>query len=533
MVSLLLSQITFGANFRDNPGVGFAQLVEKLKQSKATIANLSNNKSSYQVLVHSESVKAKLKKDYGKKDLEDLSEFLKPITSIKVNERGIVQAADRLIDNQDDPTHYDAVWVRDSLWAYLGLRAQEDKNAKQVLLTLLDYVSTPDQLHRFYSVIKNPALLKKADGRMNAVHIRFDGRSMEFKDVLIDKKSQSWNHKQNDALGLLLDLSLRAIKSGEILRSDLQKKHYEALASFPAYFFAVKFWEMEDAGSWEEIERTNSSSIGLVISGLEQLLGLINSKENEQKEYVRKLRDAAIKKKFKFQYTSLSVKKLIDAGYSRLFKQLKAGGESPLYPENSRRFRKADAALLNLIFPAKLSRLSKRHRDDIFIILQPLIGRVGIKRYLLDSYQSGNFWFNQFETVVDLSGENETRSAKEFAERKKQFIPDTEAQWFFDSWYSKAMGVMFEEYKDPQYREREIEYFNRALGQITGEDAREIMGADGRSAAPLALPESYNSVVSGDAQYLCPSPITPLNWSKAAMAIAAAQLIANTGSKTQ
>lgn len=68
-------------------------------------------------------------------------------------------------------------------------------------------------------------------------------------------------------------------------------------------------------------------------------------------------------------------------------------------------------------------------------------------------------------------------------------------------------------------------FFNRALGQITGGSTTSRgLAADGRPVSPLALPESYNVIVSGDAQYFVPSPITPLNWAKACLMLALEEL---------
>ncbi len=70
-------------------------------------------------------------------------------------------------------THYDAVWLRDSLWGYMALVNQGNSvAAKKVLLTLWDYMLTPDQIKRMQDVISNPG--KRPDGvpgQMN-VYIR-------------------------------------------------------------------------------------------------------------------------------------------------------------------------------------------------------------------------------------------------------------------------------------------------------------------------------------------------------------------------
>ena len=99
---------------------------------------------------------------------------------------------------------------------YMALVSDQGNSvaAKKVLLTLWDYMSTPDQIKRMQDVISNPKRLDGVPGQMNAVHIRFDSNSPVMADVQEEGKPQLWNHKQNDALGLYLDLLIQAIDTG-------------------------------------------------------------------------------------------------------------------------------------------------------------------------------------------------------------------------------------------------------------------------------------------------------------------------------
>lgn len=84
-------------------------------------------------------------------------------------------------------------------------------------------MSTPDQIKRMQDVISNPKRLDGIPGQMNAVHIRFDSNSPVMADVQEEGKPQLWNHKQNDALGLYLDLLIQAIDTGTINAEDWEK----------------------------------------------------------------------------------------------------------------------------------------------------------------------------------------------------------------------------------------------------------------------------------------------------------------------
>jgi hypothetical protein len=463
--------------------------------------------------VHSNKILKIVKDKYSSKDLDYISKVLRPAVEIKVHSNGLVQASDRPINSKNDPTHYDAIWVRDTLWAFLGLQAQnKNDQAKKVLLKMLDYFSSSDQLKRFSNVIEHPEAMTEVNGAMDVVHIRFDGESKNFQDVQIKGQPQKWNHKQNDALGLFYDLILKELQNKTIASGELSQEQYQVLAFFPAYFSRIKFYEMEDAGSWEEIEKVATSSVGLVTSSLERLSKIL--KDEDQRVPI-KIKEAALKLKLDNFLTNDAIDVLVTQGYDRIVKQLKAGGESPLYKTDDPRHRLADVALLNLIYPAELSQLTPIQKIQILNLVSPLVGEVGIKRYLGDSYQSGNFWLQPSANTDDNS------SAKNFTDRTKRFIPRSEAQWFFDSWFSKCAGLLFDQTQDTTLRNLEITHFNRALAQITGgSTAKKYLTADDTPVTPFALPESYNTVVLGKNSYFAPSPITPLNWAKASLSIA-------------
>ncbi|MBS1960614.1 MAG: hypothetical protein JST04_00250 [Bdellovibrionales bacterium] len=498
LFSFLLLAATGCASASKSPeSVGLSELVAATKHAGTIPKTFGSGKSAYSVAVHSAGLAPLLKEKYDDADKAAVRRALGTALDFSLDSRGLARAADRVDEKANDPTHYDAVWVRDSLWVYLGLKSEDADAAaaKKLLLTLSDYFSSPAQSARFDAVIDNPLVLKAADGAMQAVHIRFDRNSPTFADVQENGKPQAWNHKQNDALGLFVDLFCRAVLSGEVTDAELTPERKAMIGRFAKYFAAVKFEQMSDAGSWEEIERVNSSSIGLVISGLERLV--------------------AVREKFP-DVKIAPLNAMIERGYKKLFKQLEAGGESPGYAPEDSHYRTSDAALLNLIFPAKLSQFRIAHFRAILKAVAPLVGEVGVKRYIGDSYQSGNFWFGMGRT-------DDTSSEQSFTDRGSKFIAGSEAQWFFDSWLAVALGVLAKRYPKATFGEDIAKHLNRALAQVTGNPSGEaVLGADGRPVPTKSLPESYNTVVdtkSGDRVY-APSPITPLNWAKAALRLA-------------
>lgn len=125
-----------------------------------------------------------LKPRYTLADLREMEAILAPATEITLNPYGRVCASTRTCEGGDS-TNYDAVWVRDSVWAYFGLlqSASTFEESETVLRGLLQYFARPEQIERLKRVTDNPSILDSEEGAMAVPHIRFDGRSSAFSDV--------------------------------------------------------------------------------------------------------------------------------------------------------------------------------------------------------------------------------------------------------------------------------------------------------------------------------------------------------------
>ena len=104
-------------------------------------------------------------------------------------------------------------------------------------------------------------------------------------------------------------------------------------------------------------------------------------------------------------------------------------------------------------------------------------------------------------------------------------IPQSEAQWFFDSLLVLARLHLASVTGDPVQKQQDIHFaaihLKRAIGQLTGSFGDlPALAADGTSVASLLAPESINTVVVEGTPALLPSPIVPLNWAKAALNMA-------------
>ncbi|HDX6498356.1 TPA: hypothetical protein RPN68_002673, partial [Escherichia coli] len=308
---------------------------------------------NYRLLIHSAKLKNEIKSHYTKDEIQGLLTLTENTRKLTLTEKPwgtFILASTFEDDKTAAETHYDAVWLRDSLWGYMALVSDQENSvaAKKVLLTLWDYMSTPDQIKRMQDVISNPKRLDGIPGQMNAVHIRFDSNSPVMADVQEEGKPQLWNHKQNDALGLYLDLLIQAIDTGTIKAEDWQKgDRLKSVALLIAYLDKANFYVMEDSGAWEEDARLNTSSVALVTSGLERLSNLLSKKDSV---FVSDLLREAKANELDEPLSTTRLNHLIDKGYERITLQLDLGGESPGYLEKDKHYREADAALLNVIY---------------------------------------------------------------------------------------------------------------------------------------------------------------------------------------
>lgn len=200
--------------------------------------------------------------------LAELQHLLGPSLDIQLTESHFTKAAERFLKTKKDETNYDAVWVRDSAWIYFALQksGQNDKAAK-LIKALWNYYASEKQLKRIQAIIKNPKLAESS--KMKVPHIRFNGSSKTFEDVMENGKPQLWNHRQNDAHGLFLLALGDAYKNSLIDIKVATPEQKKVLNLFPIYFEKIKYHLFKGAGAWEEISKVNTSSIAMVVKALE------------------------------------------------------------------------------------------------------------------------------------------------------------------------------------------------------------------------------------------------------------------------
>ncbi len=332
----------------------------------------------------------------------------------------------------DAVSGYQNVWIRDNIMVADSFRRRgEFAPAITCMQGLTRFFAT--QLSRIREIIDEPVgQLRQAINRRP--HIRFIAQTL-------GELPQPWPHAQNDALGDAVWLRFVLANTGVL---PMSAADYEVYRFFPDYFGAIEYWQDKDSGAWEEGRKTNNSSVGAVVAGLEEMLKYHISGGTGHSECLAGASAAMAEK----------LRALITKGRERLEATLPF--ESP--PE-----RRVDSALLFLIHPLGVIRTREMEDAILNMVQARLKGDAGIKRYVGDSYfcQDYDEWFAPGQMSADFSERLDFRDA--------HLQPNCEAQWcIFDPLLSIIYGRRFlSDVSDRASFHKQVQYFNRSLAQVT------------------------------------------------------------------
>ncbi len=363
-------------------------------------------------------------------------------------------------------TGYANVWVRDNIYVAFAHHVTGATHvATEVVRALMSFFSR--YRHRFDEVISGAV---DPQDVANRPHVRFDGRTVS------EIGDERWAHAQNDAVGYFLWLSSTLAANGA-LRRDAEA--VAVLTRLVRYFKAIRFWQDEDSGHWEEQRKISASSIGTVVAGLEAFATLIVHSDEWRQDCGAGTGDLA---------SSLS-----ERGRQALAEilpnecaQLASGKNRPY-----------DAALLFLLFPLGMIDDEDMSTLVLYNISKYLAGEHGVRRYLGDSYFAPDYeaHLSEMDRTRDFSDDLTARDAL------LSNIGD-EAQWcLFDPMLSAYFARRYRQTGSVADRERQVVHFNRSLAQITD---------DWRCAELYYL---------RDGEYVA-NPHVPLQWTQANLAVA-------------
>ena len=367
---------------------------------------------------------------------------------------------------------YRHVWVRDNVYvAYALWRGGEPERAAAVARGLLGFYG---RHHRRFDVAAVAAGFDARDV-MTRPHVRFDGLTLE-------EIPGRWAHAQNDALGYCLWLAA-TLAARRVLTPTVDE--VDTLRDLVGYLEAIRFWDDEDSGHWEETRKISASSIGAVDAGLRAWRELLRAAQ------LREVRLAGVTVP-EARMLEVAATALIDEAGRALVAILPAECIQP----SPRQHRRYDAALLFLVHPLGVvhGALAESILADVHDHLQ---GTVGIRRHPGDSY-----WAPDYERRV--APEDRTRDYSTDIETRDALLEGVgrEAQWcVFDPMLSALYGERRNVGGGDADRARQVAYFNRALAQVT-ED--------------WTCPELYYERDG----VLVPNPHTPLLWTQANLRLA-------------
>ena len=221
-----------------------------------------------------------------------------------------------------DKTGYSKAWIRDNIYASLGVEFIDKKSLIKTINRLFDIF-----LKHEYKI--DWAIKEKPKYAYQYIHARYNPETL-------DEYPEDWGNKQNDAIGAFLfrvgDLMNKGYK---VIRNE---QDVEILKKLVAYLESIEYWQDKDNGIWEENEELHASSVGACVAGLK-----------------------AISK-----YIPVS-SSLIEKGFESL---------SALLPGESET-KDVDLALLSLIYPYSI--VTKNQKDMILKnVEKSLIKREGI-----------------------------------------------------------------------------------------------------------------------------------------------------------
>ncbi len=421
------------------------------------------------IVIHHEEMRLRIKPRYNPGDLQELRAFLeqhgalsfRPLPTGLFPAAGIDPAAAAL-------SGYGNVWVRDNVYVALANESAGLTNvARHTLEALASFFLK--YRSRFELIIEGHTDPKSP---INRPQVRFDG-------VNLKENATGWSHAQNDALGYFLWMYCRLAKGGYLVPNE------ELLALFVLYFEAIRYWEDEDSGHWEERRKLQASSIGAALAGLRALHELFSAGMLSTIRLPSRI------------VTLDDLNRLIAAGDQALISILPSECIQP----DPRKHRRYDSALLFLIYPLDVvsANIGQQIVDDVAEHLQ---GEHGIRRYLGDSY-----WTADYKDKV--APEQRTADVSEHQEDRDALAnPGEEAQWcIFDPIVSIIAGRRYLLNGNSNDLDQQAYYLNRSLGQITG---------PGCSQGELRCPEAY---YLEHGNYV-PNDHVPLLWTQANLLLA-------------
>mmetsp|Transcript_22924 Transcript_22924/g.53484 ORF Transcript_22924/g.53484 Transcript_22924/m.53484 type:complete len:474 (+) Transcript_22924:50-1471(+) len=282
------------------------------------------------------------------------------------------------------------VWTRDAALVAMALvEAGDVEEGTGAITALAELYKRPDHVEFFDNLIES-----KGEGHSSktAAPIKFHAETGD---------RNEWMHEQLDAIGLFLLAYCEIIKSPDVV----------FVARFVQYLHAVRYWDVEDRGHWEEApESSRLSSVGCCVAALTAAMPIIEQGGCPSA-------------------TIADGKEALAEGWKIVKARLADPAGVRELPAPST--RDADSAMLTLLLPPLARRLELNQDEKRALITSSLRLRrsIGVLRYEDDSYYNADYQTNLCAWLDKAKAAGSPDLHPPLATRDSWNKPGCEAEW--------------------------------------------------------------------------------------------------------
>jgi hypothetical protein len=427
----------------------------------------------------------------------------------------------------------------------------EGELGRSLLISSLDFMSTPNQQERFDRVIET-----RQGGQSDWPQIL-----AKFTDLETNNPN-GWRNIQ-DSFQMLTHLTFDALDRGFITTNHLTIANKRFLGAVMPFLAAVGFPKYETSGTWEEVMAVRTSVMAVETAMLHKMMTLRNKGADVSflVEGFESARHHISEHAFADFDSALST--MLGTGLREIGRRFPFESPDAAYEGNPIKYREADAATLAYLLlydipellaankiPIGKARTIKMAEELEIMVLKQVESLIdpetnGLVRYHEDSYQGINFHLKSIQVAINALKARVKHEAQlegrevDLDEKQRQrgrIVPaGRPPAWNlglgqFASWAAKkSLRAMKQNDLETSaaFDDLSTDFLNRGLTHVTSENQwHMVLGEDEnyhvRRVPANRMPECYVTYEFIDGlgrrvRFDVPSPHIPLNWSSAMM----------------
>lgn len=161
-------------------------------------------------------------------------------------------------------TGYDKVWVRDTVYAALGIEHFDVKASVRAMHGIFN-------IFRKHEGKLDHAIRHRPVQKHEYMHARYHPETLE-------EFWEEWGNKQNDMVGAFLFRCAELIRKGQPVIRDYHD--LRVIRKLVSYLETIEYWHDSDNGVWEENEEVHASSVGACLAGLKAISKYVHVPEH-------------------------------------------------------------------------------------------------------------------------------------------------------------------------------------------------------------------------------------------------------------